>query len=77
MLTVQPAAPPYPYLAAFFELIGAARTQRLRHAAGRIRDHLAGGTLWHVNSTGAGGGVAEMLHTMLSLYRSLGVPAGW
>jgi trehalose synthase len=77
MLTVQPAAPPYPYLAAFFELIGAARTQRLRHAAARIRDHLAGGTLWHVNSTGAGGGVAEMLHTVLSLYRSLGVPAGW
>jgi trehalose synthase len=77
MLTVQPAAQPYPHLVAFSELIGAQRTRRLRRAAERIRERLACGTLWHVNSTGAGGGVAEMLHTMLPLYRSLGVPAGW
>jgi trehalose synthase len=77
MLTIQPAAEPYPHLAAFFELIGAQRAARLRRAAERIRERLAGGTLWHVNSTAAGGGVAEMLHTLLPLYRSLGVPAGW
>ena len=77
MLTVQPVAQPYPHLATFFDLIGAQRTARLRRAAGRIRERLAGGTLWHVNSTGAGGGVAEMLHTTLPLYRGLGVQAGW
>ena len=77
MLTFQPAVQPYSHLAAFFGLIGAERTRRLRCAAGRIREHLDGGTLWHVNSTGAGGGVAEMLHTTLPLYRALGVSAGW
>ncbi len=77
MLTIQPAAEPYPHLAAFFELIGAQRAARLRRAAERIRERLAGGTLWHVNSTAAGGGVAEMLYTLLPLYQSLGVPAGW
>jgi len=77
MLTVQPAAQPYPHLAALLELIGPGRARRLRRAADRITERLAGGTLWHVNSTAAGGGVAEMLHTLLPLYRSLGVAAGW
>ncbi|WP_344078825.1 glycosyltransferase [Luedemannella helvata] len=59
-------------------LIGPERAARLREAADSIKERLgAGGTLWHVNSTGAGGGVAEMLHTVIPLYRSLGVPARW
>lgn len=58
-------------------LIGPERAAELRGAAETIRERLGGGTLWHVNSTGAGGGVAEMLHTVIPLYRSLGVPAKW
>jgi trehalose synthase len=59
------------------QLIGPDRVRELRAAAARIRDRLDGGTLWHVNSTAAGGGVAEMLHTLLPLYRDLGVRVGW
>jgi trehalose synthase len=33
--------------------------------------------LWNVNSTGAGGGVAEMLHTLLSYGRGSGIDANW
>lgn len=64
-------------LAAFETLIGPRRTAELHDAARRIRARLGGGTLWHVNSTATGGGVAEMLRTLLPLYESLGVRTGW
>jgi trehalose synthase len=63
--------------ASFAALVGAERSRALREAASTIRGRLGGGTLWHVNSTAAGGGVAEMLHTLIPLYRELGVPARW
>jgi trehalose synthase len=66
-----------PVLSAFERLIGADRAKQLREAAETIRQCLAGGTLWHVNSTPAGGGVAEMLHTLLPMYEELGVSARW
>jgi trehalose synthase len=77
MLTVQPVPAAYPQLDALFDLIGPGRAARLRAAADRICARLDGGILWQVNSTAAGGGVAEMLHTVLPLYRALGVPVGW
>jgi trehalose synthase len=77
MLSVQPPPAPFPHLDALYALIGPERTARLRDAAGRLRTRLDGGTLWQVNSTAAGGGVAEMLHTVLPLYRALGVRVGW
>ncbi|HEX3789129.1 MAG TPA: glycosyltransferase [Pseudonocardiaceae bacterium] len=77
MVMIQDVAPDFPQLKDFLRLIGPDRAARLRAAADTIRERLAGGTLWHVNSTPAGGGVAEMLHTLLPLYRSLGVRVGW
>jgi trehalose synthase len=77
MLTVAPAPAPDPRVDALFDLIGPARSDRLRRAADGLRARLAGGTLWQVNSTAAGGGVAELLHVVLPLYRALGVPVGW
>jgi trehalose synthase len=59
------------------ELIGTQRYAQMRSAADRIGDALDGGMLWHVNSTPAGGGVAEMLQTLIPLYRDLGVRARW
>ena len=41
------------------------------------RQALAGRTLWHVNSTAQGGGVAEMLLPMLGYARSLGIDFQW
>ena len=77
MLTEQAVRPDLSGLRRLETLIGPDRTVALRRAADRIRDRLAGGTLWQVNSTAAGGGVAEMLSGILPLYAALGVPVGW
>jgi trehalose synthase len=74
---IEPVARAFPDLAEFEDLIGPARTRRMRECAAVIRERLDGGVLWHVSSTASGGGVAEMLHILLPLYRSLGVRAGW
>ncbi len=76
MLSIQ-QPDPRPVLPRLEALLGPDRADALRLAAARIRDRLAGGTLWHVNSTGAGGGVAETLQMALPLYRDLGVSATW
>jgi len=77
VLTVQPVTPDHTGLRRLEELIGPERSSRMRAAAARIRELLDGGTLWHVNSTAAGGGVAEMLRAVLPLYGALGVRVGW
>jgi trehalose synthase len=61
----------------FLRLLGPDRAARMVEAAALLRERLDGGTLWHVNSTDAGGGVAEMLHVLVPLYRALGVPVRW
>ncbi len=43
-------------------------------AAGRL---LSGRVIWHVNSTARGGGVAEMLQSLLAYARGAGVDARW
>ncbi len=43
----------------------------------RLADRLRGRSLLHVNSTRVGGGVAEMLHHYLPLFRELGIDARW
>ncbi len=58
-------------------IAGPDRRSRLQHAADVLREQIGDGTLWHVNSTAGGGGVAEMLHVLLPLYRELGVDARW
>jgi trehalose synthase len=49
----------------------------LEEAARAVRGKLAGRRIWMVNSTARGGGVAEMLPTMLTLLRDLGIPTDW
>ncbi|MEX2570210.1 MAG: glycosyltransferase [Gemmatimonadota bacterium] len=50
---------------------------QLRAEARQIAPLLEGRTLWMVNSTERGGGVAEMLPTMVGLLRELGVATQW
>jgi trehalose synthase len=38
---------------------------------------LAGRTIWNVNSTATGGGVAEMLQALVGYVSGLGIPIGW
>jgi trehalose synthase len=57
--------------------LGPARTARMRHEGARFAGWLGGRTVWHVNSTATGGGVAEMLARLLPLAAGLGVRVGW
>ena len=38
---------------------------------------LAGRTVWNVNSTATGGGVAEMLQVLVGYVQDLDIPVGW
>ncbi|HET9898354.1 MAG TPA: glycosyltransferase [Streptosporangiaceae bacterium] len=58
-------------------VIGASRLAELLRAAGQVRQMLAGRTVWNVNSTAAGGGVAEMLQVLVGYVQNLDVPIGW
>ena len=58
-------------------LIGTERMAQFERAAETAREALAGSSVLNVNSTGAGGGVAEMLQTLLSYARGAGVDARW
>jgi trehalose synthase len=49
----------------------------LRDAAETFVPRLDGRTVWHVNSTAQGGGVAELLPPQIKLMRDLGVDARW
>jgi trehalose synthase len=61
-----------------FETVLAEESWRaLQAAIGRARTELAGRTIWNVNSTPRGGGVAEMLHSLLAYSRGAGVDARW
>ena len=58
-------------------VIGTSRYVQLARAAGQVRRVLAGRAIWNVNSTAAGGGVAEMLQVLVGYVQDLGIPTGW
>jgi len=58
-------------------LIGAERMARFEQVAAAARATLSGCSVLNVNSTGAGGGVAEMLQTLLAYARGAGIDARW
>ena len=58
-------------------LIGTERMERFEQTAETARETLAGSSVLNVNSTAAGGGVAEMLQTLLSYARGAGIDARW
>lgn len=49
----------------------------LKDEARRVVKHLEGRTVWMINSTAQGGGVAEMLPTMVTLLTDLGIETKW
>jgi trehalose synthase len=58
-------------------LIGPERAERFEATAKAARELLAGRVVLNVNSTASGGGVAEMLRTLLAYARGAGVDAQW
>lgn len=61
----------------YLKTLGEQRLAHLTSAAGRLRRAFDGRTVWNVNSTAAGGGVAELLHTTVPLARALGMDTRW
>ena len=51
--------------------------ERLIDAHARVGEALAGRSLWSINSSAIGGGVAEMLRTLMPYTRAGGVDAHW
>lgn len=45
--------------------------------ASRLKKKVKGRRIWMLNSTASGGGVAEMMPTMINLFRDLQVPVSW
>src|SRR5438552_9541159 len=58
-------------------IIGGQRYLHLIETADRVRRRLAGRTIWNVNSTATGGGVAEMLQVLVGYVSDLDIPIGW
>ncbi|MGK2878866.1 MAG: glycosyltransferase [Solirubrobacterales bacterium] len=74
-LTVLPIQP-RPVADAFEEL-RAEQAERLLSRIARTRSSLEGRSVWHVNSTARGGGVAEMLDPLVAYTRGAGIDAQW
>jgi trehalose synthase len=62
---------------AFAPLLGEAGYRRVDAAATRAREQFQGRAIWHVSSTLRGGGVAEMLRSLLPYVRGAGVDTRW
>jgi trehalose synthase len=58
-------------------LIGPDRMALYEDVAEATQAALAGRAVWNVNSTATGGGVAEMLQTLLAYVRGAGIDARW
>ena len=56
-------------------IVGGERYLRLVETADQVRRQLAGRTIWNVNSTATGGGVAEMLQVLVGYINDLDIPA--
>ena len=73
-LTQVPVAPLPPQR--FRELLGP-RYEEVAEGIRRAHDVFGGRAVWHVNSTARGGGVAELLRSLLAYARGAGVDARW
>ena len=61
----------------FATLLAPERLRALEEGAAAARTLLAGCTVWNLNATAQGGGVAEMLQTLLAYGRGAGVDTRW
>src|SRR6476469_10796159 len=59
------------------EVLPPERVERLEQSAVRARASFGDRVVWHVNSTAHGGGVAEMLQTLLAYGKGAGIENRW
>lgn len=61
----------------FRDLVPAKRMRSAMKIAMKARDRLSKRVFWNINSTAVGGGVAEMLPSLLGYARSIGIDTRW
>ena len=61
----------------FEPIVGPERMARFLDAAHRLRTRMAGRVVWNVNSTATGGGVAELLRSLIAYTRGAGIDTRW
>lgn len=61
----------------FREVLSAEQADAFQRAVIRAGDAFAGRVIWNVNSTANGGGVAELLHSLIAYARGAQVDARW
>jgi trehalose synthase len=61
----------------FLPISGAEAIGRAKQVGDEMSARLAGRAVWSVNSTASGGGVSEMLHSLLPYVRGFGIDARW
>ncbi len=60
------------------EIVGVRAIRRLRLLARKLHKKFHGSaTIWHINSSGVGGGVADILNFLVPFSTELGVPTQW
>jgi trehalose synthase len=64
-------------LARLADILSPARAERLAANAARARAAFGDRVVWHVSATAQGGGVAEMLQTLLAYGRGAGIENRW
>lgn len=64
-------------LAQFGQIVDERRVHLAEHVIDTVRQRLTGRVLWNVNSTARGGGVAEMLPSLVGYARGAGIDARW
>ena len=61
----------------YAHLVGEERVNALLKRAGALVEAIDGASIWNVNSTCAGGGVAEMLRSLVGYARGAGINCRW
>jgi trehalose synthase len=61
----------------FRKIVSRETLETLEAVAASMRDRMRDRVIWHVNTTSAGGGVAEMLHTLLAYVKGMGLDTRW
>jgi trehalose synthase len=78
-IRLMPHEVPVPAMASdrLSQLLGPERLEHFLDTARNVSEFIEGSTIWNVNSTAAGGGVAEMLRALLPWARGAGIDARW
>jgi trehalose synthase len=70
-------APDVRSLERYASLVGEERVRALEKRAAALLETIDGASVWNINSTSAGGGVAEMLRPLVGYARGVGIDCRW